>query len=76
MRMMSGDILQGRQMLESVSLLNSFGGKKYGALIFGDIWPLPETKLREKAKKAEQIINIEQNATGQLASIKITLSTI
>jgi 2-oxoglutarate/2-oxoacid ferredoxin oxidoreductase subunit alpha len=54
---------------EAVRLLNSKDGKRYGALIFGDIWPLPHKLLMEKALTAEFIINIEQNATGQLASI-------
>lgn len=54
---------------EAVKLLNKNGGKKYGALVFGDIWPLPVKSLKEKAAKAKKIINVEQNATGQLASI-------
>jgi 2-oxoglutarate/2-oxoacid ferredoxin oxidoreductase subunit alpha len=54
---------------EAIKLLNEKNDKKYGALVFGDIWPLPEIMLQEKAKKAKKIINIEQNATGQLASI-------
>jgi 2-oxoglutarate ferredoxin oxidoreductase subunit alpha len=49
--------------------LNESGDKKYGALVFGDIWPLPTKRLMEKAKKAKQVIHVEQNATGQLASI-------
>ncbi len=54
---------------EAVGMLNRNGGKKYGALVFGDIWPLPQKRLMEKAKKVERIINVEQNATGQLASL-------
>lgn len=54
---------------EAVKKLNENKAKKYGALVFGDIWPLPTKLLLEKAKKAKQVINIEQNATGQLASI-------
>lgn len=54
---------------EAVSKLNENVDKKYGALVFGDIWPLPEKLLLEKVKKAKRIINVEQNATGQLASI-------
>lgn len=54
---------------EAVTLLNSDKGKKYGALVFSDIWPLPVMKLNEKSILAERIINVEQNATGQLASI-------
>lgn len=53
---------------EAVHMLNS-GEKKYGALVFGDIWPLPTKLLLEKAKQAKKIINVEQNATGQLACL-------
>lgn len=52
---------------EAVRLLNAKGEKRYGALVFGDVWPLPEKLLREKAAKAKAIINVEQNYTGQLA---------
>lgn len=54
---------------EAVEVLNSDGGKKYAALVFGDVWPLPQKLLTEKAKNAGKIINIEQNATGQLAAL-------
>ncbi|MDP4091988.1 MAG: 2-oxoacid:acceptor oxidoreductase subunit alpha [Bacillota bacterium] len=54
---------------EAVNILNEYGDSRYGALVFGDIWPLPVKLLAEKAKKAKRIINVEQNATGQLASI-------
>lgn len=56
-------------MREAVGLLNKNTGKKYAALVFGDIWPLPVKMLNEMHKKAKTIINVEQNATGQLASI-------
>lgn len=54
---------------EAVNKLNEDKVKKYGALVFGDIWPLPAKLLVEKAKKSKTIINVEQNATGQLKSI-------
>ncbi len=54
---------------EAISKLNESKVKKYGALVFGDIWPLPVKSLIEKAGKAKMVINVEQNATGQLASI-------
>ncbi len=54
---------------EAVNLLNERGGKKYAALIFSDIYPLPTNLLTEKAKAAKEIINVEQNATGQLAKL-------
>ncbi|MHB8075895.1 2-oxoacid:acceptor oxidoreductase subunit alpha [Desulfosporosinus fructosivorans] len=40
-----------------------------GALIFGDIYPLPTKLLQELGPKAKILINVEQNATGQLASL-------
>jgi 2-oxoglutarate ferredoxin oxidoreductase subunit alpha len=55
---------------DAIRLLNNDkSGNKYGALVFGDIWPLPVKLLKEKAKKASKLINVEQNATGQLASL-------
>jgi 2-oxoglutarate ferredoxin oxidoreductase subunit alpha len=44
-------------------------GGKYAALSFGDIYPLPQKTLLEKSIRAKAIINIEQNATGQLADL-------
>lgn len=54
---------------EAVKILNEHYNGKYCALIFGDIYPLPQGLLKEKARKAVNIINIEQNATGQLAGL-------
>jgi 2-oxoglutarate ferredoxin oxidoreductase subunit alpha len=54
---------------EAIQLLNEEGNGTYGALLFGDIYPLPQKLLREKASKVSKIINIEQNATGQLADL-------
>jgi len=54
---------------EAVKLLNATGKTKYGALVFGDVWPLPDKLLIEKASKAKKLINIEQNATGQLSQL-------
>lgn len=53
----------------AVELLNRDGGRKYGALVFGDIWPLPVKLLKQKAGNVKNLINVEQNATGQLASL-------
>lgn len=53
---------------EAVALLNKEGGK-YGALVFGDVHPLPLKSLKHYAAKAKKLINVEQNATGQLASL-------
>jgi 2-oxoglutarate/2-oxoacid ferredoxin oxidoreductase subunit alpha len=37
--------------------------------VFGDIYPLPEQRIRDMALKAKRIINVEQNYTGQLAQL-------
>jgi 2-oxoglutarate ferredoxin oxidoreductase subunit alpha len=54
---------------EAVKLLNDETDGKYAALVFGDIYPLPQKLLTEKTLQALQIINVEQNATGQLAEL-------
>ena len=54
---------------EAVYNLNKKEPGKYAALIFGDVYPLPQKLLKEKAEKATTIINIEQNATGQLGDL-------
>ena len=56
-------------ILDAVNLLNAEGGKKYAALILSDVFPLPTGRLTEMAGKAREIINVEQNATGQLARL-------
>lgn len=53
---------------ESVSRLNS-QDDKFGALIFGDVYPFPMGKLNSYAKKAKKIIVIEQNYLSQLKSL-------
>lgn len=57
------------QLSEAVDLLNNDKSLKFGALVFGDIWPLPTTLLANKAKSAKLIINVEQNHNGQLAKV-------
>lgn len=54
---------------EAVKALNEKYGQKIGALVFGDIYPLPTNLLLEYAAKAKVMINVEQNATGQLADL-------
>jgi 2-oxoglutarate ferredoxin oxidoreductase subunit alpha len=54
---------------EAVKVLNNSQNGKYGALVFGDIYPLPRKLLEEKALTVKEIVNIEQNATGQLADL-------
>ena len=58
-----------RSIKEAVELLNRKTPGKYCALVFGDVYPLPEKLLKKKAQQAKLIINIEQNATGQLAGL-------
>lgn len=53
---------------EAVKVLNEQGGR-YGALVFGDIFPLPTVLLKRFAARSHKIINVEQNATGQLAAL-------
>lgn len=53
---------------EAISELN-LSDYSIGALIFGDIYPLPTKALSHLAKTAKKIINLEQNATGQLAAL-------
>lgn len=54
---------------EAIQLLNETSGKKFAALLFGDVYPLPTKLLKEKVKQAKDVINVEQNATGQLARL-------
>lgn len=51
---------------ETVNKLKS-EGMSVGALIFTDIYPLPTKNLMKYSKDAKNIINVEQNSTGQLA---------
>ncbi len=51
---------------EAVGILNSRNDRRAAALIFGDVWPLPENELRKYAQIAHKRINVEQNYTGQL----------
>jgi 2-oxoglutarate ferredoxin oxidoreductase subunit alpha len=57
------------QLSEAVEILNQDTEKGYGALVFGDIWPLPRKAIEKKAAEVHRIINVEQNHTGQLAGI-------
>lgn len=54
---------------EAVKTLNEAKGNKYGALVFGDVYPLPTKHLLKRADTTNVIINVEQNATGQLAGL-------
>lgn len=54
---------------EAIGLLNEDKNGRYAALVFGDVYPLPQKLLKEKAEKARRIIDVEQNATAQLADL-------
>ena len=56
-------------LLEAVKLLNEKQPGGVAALCFGDVYPLPHKKLAELAGRAKRLINVEQNATGQLAGL-------
>lgn len=53
---------------EAVEILNQ-NDSRYGALIFGDVYPLPTDQLKRFASRTYKLISIEQNATAQLASL-------
>ncbi|MDQ7094323.1 2-oxoacid:acceptor oxidoreductase subunit alpha [Desulfosporosinus sp. PR] len=52
---------------EAIELLQA--DYSIGALIFGDIYPLPTKLLKELYPEVKTMINVEQNATGQLAAL-------
>ncbi len=54
---------------EAVSLLSREEEKRFAALVFGDVWPLPQQRLMKLAANAKALINVEQNYTGQLESL-------
>lgn len=54
---------------EAVKLLSDNTEHKYGALLFGDVFPLPDKELYKHEKAGNKFINVEQNATGQLADL-------
>jgi Pyruvate:ferredoxin oxidoreductase and related 2-oxoacid:ferredoxin oxidoreductases, alpha subunit len=44
-------------------------GVKAGALVFGDLYPLPTKLLKKYKEYAKVVINVEQNYTGQLGKL-------
>jgi 2-oxoglutarate ferredoxin oxidoreductase subunit alpha len=54
---------------EAITILNHQTTKRFSALVFGDVYPLPVKRLNEKVPQAKHIINVEQNATGQFAKL-------
>lgn len=53
---------------DAVDLLSK-EGLKVGALSFGDLYPLPTKNLEKYTKDVKNIINVEQNFSGQLAKL-------
>jgi 2-oxoglutarate ferredoxin oxidoreductase subunit alpha len=53
---------------EAVELLNK-ENLSIGALVFGDLYPLPTKLLKKYAGTAKKLINVEQNFTGQLGRL-------
>lgn len=54
---------------DAVRQLRANGDNSVSALVFGDVFPLPKKLLTKMSKTAKNIINVEQNATGQLGSL-------
>lgn len=57
-----GSILEAYQMLKN-------NGCKIGMLSFNDLWPLPQKELLKRIDNDVQLIVVENNATGQFASL-------
>ena len=53
---------------ECVEMLEK-DGVSVGALVYGDIWPLPTKLLEKYTAIAKKVVNVEQNYTGQLAKL-------
>jgi 2-oxoglutarate ferredoxin oxidoreductase subunit alpha len=53
---------------EAVEMLQK-EGICVGALVFGDIWPLPTKLLEKYTAIAKKVVNVEQNFSGQLAKL-------
>jgi 2-oxoglutarate/2-oxoacid ferredoxin oxidoreductase subunit alpha len=61
---------------EAIEILNKKKKNNYKALVFGDLWPLPTSLLMKMSENSKNIINVEQNSTGQLASIVMEVTGI
>lgn len=53
---------------EAITILNQ-EQPVYGALCFGDIYPLPQAWIDKYHVLEKEIVSVEQNATGQLAAL-------
>lgn len=54
---------------DAIRQLKAKGDNSVSALVFGDVFPLPKKLITKVSKTAKNIINVEQNATGQLGSL-------
>lgn len=54
---------------EAMNLLEQEEPGKYSCLVFGDIFPLPTERITSMRSRAKRVINVEHNATGQLAGL-------
>jgi 2-oxoglutarate ferredoxin oxidoreductase subunit alpha len=59
---MQGPLKEAVELLQKENL-------SIGALVFGDLYPLPTKLLKKYAGKAKKLINVEQNLTGQLGRL-------
>jgi 2-oxoglutarate ferredoxin oxidoreductase subunit alpha len=56
-------------LADAITRLAKTDPGQFSALVFGDIFPLPVQRIQAMATTAGRIINVEQNATGQLAGL-------
>lgn len=56
-------------VVDAIRQLKAKGDNSVSALVFGDVFPLPKKLITKVSKTAKNIINVEQNATGQLGSL-------
>lgn len=59
---MQGPLREAIEILEQENL-------SIGALVFGDLYPLPTKLLKKYVGTAKKLINVEQNFTGQLGRL-------
>lgn len=57
------------EVLKDAILTLNQSGQDVGALLFSDLYPLPQDKLMTLAKRKVKLINVEGNSEGQLAQL-------
>lgn len=65
--LMAWGSLQG-PIREAIEMLNK-EGYAVGALVFGDLFPVPTKLLNKYSSIAKKLVNVEQNFTGQLGKL-------